>query len=61
MKLKALAAHCYDLRFQRPATDQIRAKVLQVAKREGVGMDATQADKLIESSGNDVRQVINIL
>ena len=35
--------------------------VIRVAKSEGFPLEAEQADRLITSSGNDIRQVINIL
>lgn len=34
---------------------------MKVAKREGIVLDPVQAERLVESSGNDIRQVINIL
>lgn len=34
---------------------------MKIAENEGFTLDETQVDRLIESSGNDVRQVINIL
>jgi len=39
----------------------IRALAVKVAKNEGIDLPGDTADRLIESSGNDIRQVINIL
>jgi len=34
---------------------------MKVAKQENIDLDETMCQNLIESSGNDIRQVINIL
>lgn len=60
-KLASLVNHCYDLKFARPQGDQITKLVMKVAKTENIDIDADTCNNLIESSGNDIRQVINIL
>lgn len=57
----SLVNHCYDLKFQRPSLQSVQQLVIKVAKREGIDLDVMQAERLVESSGNDIRQVINIL
>jgi DNA polymerase III delta prime subunit len=34
---------------------------MKIAKSEGFTLDQVAVDRLIESSGNDIRQIINIL
>lgn len=60
-KLQSLVNHCYDLRFQKPTTDTIKTKILQIAKAEDFAVDSEVLNNLIESSGNDIRQIINLL
>ena len=60
-KLISLATHCYDLKFQRPQVNHIAALVKRVAKEENIDIDDQTCANLIEQSGNDIRQVINIL
>ena len=60
-KLASLVSHCFDLKFQRPQSNQITELVMKVAKNEKIDIDAETCANLIESSGNDIRQVINIL
>ena len=54
-KLQSLVNHCYDLKFQRPSLDSIRKKLSGIAKSEGFNIEDQVLDKLIESSGNDIR------
>jgi len=49
------------LKFQKPPIGDIRRKVMAIAKTENFTLDVQAVDRLIESSGNDIRQVINIL
>ena len=38
-KVQSLANHCYDLKFQRPQGDAIRALVMKIAQEEGIKLD----------------------
>jgi replication factor C subunit 1 len=35
-KIRSLANYCFDLRFQRPKTEQIKAAMMTVCLREGI-------------------------
>jgi replication factor C subunit 1 len=60
-KLQSLLNHTYSLKFQRPQLEAIRKRVMSIAVNEGFTLDETAVDRLIEGTGNDVRQIINIL
>ena len=58
----SLRNHCYEMKFQRPNLGSIRDFVMRIAKTEEMDYITTEtADRLIESSGCDIRQVVNIL
>jgi len=57
----ALSWHCYDLRFQRPRVEQIRACLHKIAKAEGIRSSDTVLDQIIEASNHDIRQCIQTL
>ncbi|KAK0412766.1 hypothetical protein QR680_006398 [Steinernema hermaphroditum] len=58
-KIRSLANHCFDLRFQRPRVEAIRARVMTIVHQEGMkGISKEQIDELIEASNHDVRQTI---
>jgi replication factor C subunit 1 len=60
-KMSAIKRVAMELPFRRPSTEAIARRMQIVARREGleVGMPALRI--LVESSGNDIRQVINAL
>ncbi|MDR3547997.1 MAG: AAA family ATPase [Candidatus Pacebacteria bacterium] len=70
-KVRSLAGHCYDLKFvkyfpacdihDRPQNVSIRNRLKVILEAEKVKFDDNALDLLIESSGNDVRQMINSL
>jgi replication factor C subunit 1 len=51
----------YDLPFRRPTTDQIRARITTIAFREGLKMPPNVISALIEGTGADIRQVVNMV
>ena len=60
-KLKSLGNHCYDIRFQKPNRVMVAKRVLEIANAEGLKIDNTALENIIESTGNDIRQTINTL
>lgn len=60
-KLKSLANYCYDLRFSKPNKLQITRKIYQILKNEGMNVDTNAIEFLVESSGNDIRQILTSL
>jgi replication factor C subunit 1 len=51
----------FDLPFRRPTVDQIRSRIMTIAFREGLKMPANVINALIEGSGADIRQVVNMV
>lgn len=60
-KLKSLVNYCYDIRFNKPSSNMILKRVLGICSTEGVQMDNASIEKMVEASGNDIRQCINLL
>jgi replication factor C subunit 1 len=60
-KMKPFDYVTYDLPFRRPTTDQIRARMMSIAFREKLDMPPQVLNALIEGSGADIRQVVNML
>ena len=55
MKIRSLASHCYDLRFQ------IKGAMMSVCFKEGLKIDPQVLREMIIASGQDVRQVMHDL
>jgi replication factor C subunit 1 len=60
-KMKSLLPYCMDLRYRRPTKSTIAARAVQVARLEGLVVEPNAAEAVVESCGNDVRQVLNCL
>ena len=60
-KMKSLLPYCMDLRYKRPVKSTIVKRALEVASREGLVVEPNAAEAIVESCGNDVRQVLNCL
>lgn len=60
-KLKSLANYCYDLRFSKPNKLQITRRIIQILKGEGMNVEPNAVEFLVESSGNDIRQILTAL
>mmetsp|Transcript_7362 Transcript_7362/g.13664 ORF Transcript_7362/g.13664 Transcript_7362/m.13664 type:complete len:776 (-) Transcript_7362:24-2351(-) len=60
-KLKNLASNCYDIRFNKPNKAAITKRMFDILTLEGVTADPTALDHIIETSGNDVRQVLTMV
>ncbi|UYV61451.1 RFC1 [Cordylochernes scorpioides] len=60
-KVLSLSRYCFDLRFSRPRTEQIRGAMMSVAYKEGMKVAPQALADLIESSNHDVRQVLHSL
>uniref|UniRef100_A0AC34FHK5 Replication factor C subunit 1 n=1 Tax=Panagrolaimus sp. ES5 TaxID=591445 RepID=A0AC34FHK5_9BILA len=58
MKIRSLANHCFDLRFQRPSAVQIKAKLMSVKVKEKVQIPMDAMEQIIEASNQDLRQCI---
>lgn len=60
-KMKPFDFVTFDLPFRRPTTDQIRSRISTIAYREGLKMPANVINALIEGTGADIRQVVNMI
>jgi len=60
-KVRSLANHTLDLRFQRPRSITIAKRMCAIASKEGLNVAPNAMEALIEQTGNDIRQVLNAL
>jgi replication factor C subunit 1 len=60
-KMKPFDHVAFDIKFQRPTVDQIRSRIMTICHREGLKMPPPVVNALIEGSGKDIRQIINML
>lgn len=60
-KIKSLLPYCMDLRYKRPVKTTIANRAVAIAQREGLSVERNAAEAIVESCGNDIRQVINCL
>lgn len=50
-----------DLPFRRPSETEMRSRLLTIALREGLKLDPTVIGQLAQATGNDIRQIINLM
>ncbi|KAJ1942886.1 DNA replication factor C complex subunit Rfc1, partial [Linderina macrospora] len=60
-KVRSLANSCYDLKFQRPRADQMKGRMMTIARNENLKLDENALRQLVESTQNDIRQIINLM
>jgi replication factor C subunit 1 len=62
-KMKPFDHNVYELPFRKPTTDQVRTRIQTILFREGMRemMPTPAVNALIESSGADIRRIINML
>lgn len=60
-KLQSLLNHVYDLKFQRPSKEVILKRIKLICADQGLNIDPEVLDHLVESSGCDIRQVVNVI
>lgn len=60
-KIRSLANYCYDIRFQKPNNEAVLNRVLQILLKENIKGNKSAVRKVIEASGNDIRQVLTAL
>ena len=58
-KIKTLANYTFDLRFQKPRLEQIRAAMMSICFKEDIKIKPDELTKIIQSTNQDIRQVIN--
>ena len=60
-KIRSLVSHCFDVRLNPPSQNQILKRLLDISAIEGLEIDNKQLERIIEASGSDIRQCINII
>nr|XP_012147257.1 PREDICTED: replication factor C subunit 1 isoform X2 [Megachile rotundata] len=60
-KMRTLSNYTYDLRFSKPRLEQIRGAMKTICFKEHINISTEDLDRLIESTNQDIRQVINHL
>ncbi|KAI9316053.1 replication factor RFC1 C terminal domain-containing protein [Dichotomocladium elegans] len=60
-KVKPLLNVCFDARFKRTPASQLRSRLMSIAYRENLKVEPNAIDELVQSTHNDMRQIINIL
>ncbi|KAK4998235.1 DNA replication factor C complex subunit Rfc1 [Elasticomyces elasticus] len=60
-KMKPFDFVTYDMPFRRPTTDMIRSRIMTIAFREGLKMPPNVINALIEGTGADIRQIVNMV
>ena len=54
-KIMSLLNHCYDLKFLKPGTTEICKRLGMIAVKEGLRIELTGLEKIIEFSAHDIR------
>ncbi|KAL4431684.1 hypothetical protein ABPG74_017313 [Tetrahymena malaccensis] len=61
-KVRSLANHCYDIKFVKPAKQDIAKYMKNVCEQEGFNdVDVESLESISERFGNDLRQTLNFL
>ena len=60
-KIRSLANYCFDLRFQRPRVEQIKAAMMSVCFKEKIKIDPQALVEMITGCNQDIRQVLHHL
>ena len=60
-KMRPFDFATYDIPFRRPTVDMIRSRISTIAFREGLKIPPNVINALIEGSGADIRQVVNMI
>ncbi|CEP16995.1 hypothetical protein [Parasitella parasitica] len=60
-KVAPLLRVCFEAKYRRTPAAQIRSRILTIAFKEGLDLMPNAVDQLVESTQNDIRQIINIL
>ncbi|GAA6020636.1 hypothetical protein JCM11491_001129 [Sporobolomyces phaffii] len=60
-KMKPLMTTTFQMSFKRPAANEIRSRIMSIAFKEGLKLDAKVVDQLVQSSQSDIRQIVNML
>lgn len=60
-KMRTFDRVTYDLPFRRPSEVEVRSRLMTIALREHIKLDPTVIGQLVQTTHNDIRQIINLL
>lgn len=60
-KMRTFDTVTYQLPFRRPTEIEIRSRLLTIAHREQMKLDPSIIGQLVQATGNDIRQIINLM
>ncbi|XP_059473115.1 replication factor C subunit 1 [Neocloeon triangulifer] len=60
-KIRSLVNYCFDLRFQKPKLEQIRAALMTICFKEKVNIPKDALDAMIVGTNYDIRQIIHMM
>lgn len=60
-KMRTFDKVTYGLPFKRPSEVEMRARLLTIAHRERLKLEPSVIGKLVQATGNDIRQIINLM
>ncbi|KAG8963841.1 hypothetical protein FRC03_002525, partial [Tulasnella sp. 419] len=60
-KMKPLLNTTFDLTYRKPTPAEIRSRIMSIAYKEKLKMPGAVVDQLVQSSGSDIRQVLNMM
>lgn len=60
-KMRTFDRVALQLPFRRPTETEMRARLLTIAHREKIKLDVNIIGQLVQATGNDIRQIINLM
>lgn len=60
-KMRSLASHCYEIKFDRPSFLNVKSFILEICSREYINITHTSLDHLINVCNRDIRKIIHTL
>jgi len=60
-KLKSLRNYCLPLKFRRPSAAQVRPRIMEILRSEGMQVEENAFDVVVESTRGDIRQILNLM
>ena len=60
-KIRSLAAHCVDLRFQKPLPEQVCTRLVRISNAEHADLTMNEGRRIAAIANCDIRQAIHLL
>lgn len=60
-KMRTFDKVTLDLAFKRPSEAEVRSRLLTIALRERIKLEPSVIGQLVQATGNDIRQIINLM